>query len=584
MTTTADMTGAEDADSRRDADASEQPRQLPALADFLTDGSLAELCDRFTALTNIEVELRDERDRRVVRVSGEGLPWRILSEGESPRVDPHAVRVPLGTVAGPIGAMVMHAGEDGSPELEATLRVLARTAGELCDTVLELRRNFREIEVLFRLTSLLVRASAVEDVLQVALESALDVLGLDAGSIVLLPEDADDLEGASEGDLTLSASRGLSEAWLNSPLPLSRDREFDRQALKGKTVTSDDLALDPRVLVPEQVRTERLHSFVCVGLLFRRRPVGVVRLFGRTPRKFADDEIRLLRSIAEQAAVAVEQARLLVARQHERQMQRQLRLARDVQMRMLPRHAPKLPGLDVSTRYVPSLELGGDFYDVFPVGDSLGMVIGDVVGKGVAAALLMSAVRATLRAHVQDVYDIDDVITRVNQATCRDTLDNEFATLWYGTVDVATHRLTYTSAGHEPPIVFRCPDHRPPTTADVDELAICGMVVGIDPSQRYQRGIYDLKPADTLLCYTDGITDNRDFANAKFGKARMIQAVLDALGENPDATANDISEKIMWASRQFSGLATRVDDMTLVVLRVSRDGPVTTSKVDAKRS
>ncbi|MEO0717016.1 MAG: hypothetical protein AAFY58_08500, partial [Planctomycetota bacterium] len=88
MTTTADMTGAEDADSRRDADASEQPRQLPALADFLTDGALAELCDRFTALTGIEVELRDERDRRVVRVSGEGLPWRILSEGESPPVDP----------------------------------------------------------------------------------------------------------------------------------------------------------------------------------------------------------------------------------------------------------------------------------------------------------------------------------------------------------------------------------------------------------------------------------------------------------------------------------------------------------------
>lgn len=546
------------------------PPGAVSLTDFLTDGSLAELCDRFTALTGVEVELRDERHRRVVRVAGEGLPWRILPPEESGPVPEGAAQVPLATGAGRIGALVMHAGADAAPELLATLRVLARTATELCDTVLELRRNFREIEVLFRLTSLLVRASEVREVLQVALDSALEVLGLEAGSIMLLREDADGVVGTSEQDLTLIASRGLSEPWLNSPHPLSRERVFDREALAGRTVVSEDLATDPRVLIPEQVRHEGLRSFIGAGLIFRRRPIGVIRLYGRSPRRFDEDELRLLRSITEQAAVAVEQARLLVARSHERQLQRQLGLARDVQMRMLPRNAPEVPGIEVATRYVPSLELGGDFYDVFAVGESLGLTVGDVVGKGIAAALLMSAVRATLRAHVQDVYDIDDVMQRVNEAMCRDTLDNEFATVWYGTIDSKTRRLTYTSAGHEPPIVFRCPDHRPPTTADIDELAICGMVVGIDPSQRYQRGIYDLRPGDTLVAYTDGVLDNRNFDGAKFGKARLKQAVLHALAANPDASAHEVSERIMWEHRQFAGLANRVDDMTLVVVRVAR--------------
>src|SRR5207253_10190817 len=104
---------------------------------------------------------------------------------------------------------------------------------------------------------------------------------------------------------------------------------------------------------------------------------------------------------------------------------------------------------------VPWLELGGDCYDFMELGGSLGVAIGDVVGKGIAAALLMSAVRSSLRAHVEDIYHIDVVMGKVNAALCRDTLDNEFATLWYGVVDREKMRVTYCSGGHEPVVVFR---------------------------------------------------------------------------------------------------------------------------------
>ncbi len=224
--------------------------------------------------------------------------------------------------------------------------------------------------------------------------------------------------------------------------------------------------------------------------------------------------------------------------------------------------------LDIAAKYVPSFELGGDFYDFIDLNGHLGLAVGDVVGKGIAAALLMSAVRASLRAHVQGTYDIDEVVAKVNQALCLDTRDNEFASLWYGVLDPSRLRLTYCSAGHEPPIVVRVPKHRAPTTADIDELSVGGMVVGIDPSQRYQRAIFDIRPRDVIIAYTDGMVDTTNFSGQRWGKKRLRETILNCFSLKRDATASEIMEHILWELRQFSGLSPRVDDRTLVVIRV----------------
>jgi hypothetical protein len=108
-------------------------------------------------------------------------------------------------------------------------------------------------------------------------------------------------------------------------------------------------------------------------------------------------------------------------------------------------------------------------------------------------------VRASLRAHVQEVYDLDEVVSRVNQALWGDTRENEFASLWYGVIDPAKLRLTYCSAGHEPPFVVHMPKGKPPTEANISELSVGGMVVGIDPAQRYQRAVFDLRPRDLIV-------------------------------------------------------------------------------------
>lgn len=567
--------GAGAARSSSDGAPPRAPRHGPGLESFLTDGSLARLCDELGLLLGVRIELRTEDGRRIV--SAPGIPpWCAVEEippEDARRIELRAEGATIGALlvaedgAGPVG----ESPESRSQRIDRALAWLASAVGELADNVIELRHRVREVEALLQLTGMMARTDDVDAIIRTALDLALSVLDLDKGSIVMFREEAEGTARDSEVDLTLSASRGLSEGWLTSPLPLSKERLFDRLAREGQIVVSEDVQRDERILIPERARAEGVASVINAGIVSHGRALGVMRCYGTAPRHFSEPDRRVLASIAQQTAIAVEQARLIQARQRESRNQRQLQLAGDVQRRMLPMQAPRLGaslGVDLAARYQPSSDLGGDFYDVFAVGSNLGLVIGDVVGKGVPAALLMAAVRATLRAHVQDLYNLDEVISRVNSAMCRDTLESEFATLWYGVLDPATRRLTYCSAGHEPPMIVRVPGHRAPTKADLDELTLGGMVVGIDPSQRYQRGIYDLGPGDVLVAYTDGVTDLRNFDQQRYGKNRLQKSLLSTLAESPGGTSEAISERLLWGMRQFAGLAPQADDMTLLVVRV----------------
>lgn len=551
---------------------SAKPAAPLSITDFLTDGSLVLLCIEMSRLTGVEVQLRDAQGRRIIRPEDGSATWTVV-EDPLP-TDPGVMSFPLRVGGERIGSIIVHSGRPSLPRdprssLERVLEFLAATSAELCEHELEVQHKVRELSALFRLTSLLAQASGMQRVLEVALEAALDVLELDAGSIMLMKEDADGVVGGTtEEDLALSTSRNLSKDWLDWPKPLSKDRLFDKMALSGEVVVAEDLPNDPRVQIREKVIEEGLVSALHAGMVFQNRPLGVIRLYSRERRTFGDFDRRLLRSIAQQAAIAIEQARLLRLGEEEKRIQRQLELAADVQRRMLPSRLPQTPRVDLSARYVPSFELGGDFYDFIELNGHLGVVVGDVVGKGIAAALLMASVRSSLRAHAQEIYDLDTVVSKVNQALCRDTLDNEFATLWYGVLDPATLRLTYCCAGHEPPLVVRVPLHRAPSPADVDELSVGGMVVGIDRSQRYQRAVYDLQPRDVLVAYTDGVTDATNFNREKFGKKRLRAALLSILTAEPTASAARILDLLHWEVRRFTGLAARIDDETLVVMRV----------------
>ncbi len=543
------------------------------ITEFLTDGSLAALCAELSRLTGVAVELRDPVGRLIVSGAVGEPAWKVVDTGASPPQET-ATSIPLAVGGRAIGWLMVGEGEPSLGEnarerLESALGLLARTTTELVQHEVELRHRVKEVAALTRMSSMLVRAAGPDHVLQVALESALDVLELDAGSIVLLHEDADGLHQGVEDDLVLKASRGLSQEWLTSPLPLSKDRLFDTQAMAGELVIVEDMAHDPRILIPDRAEAEGLRAAIHVGMVFKNRPQGVIRLYSRRVRGFDESERRLLRSLAEQAAAALEQSRLLKFERDEQRVQRQLQLAADVQRRMLPRKVPEVPGLEMAASYTPSFELGGDFYDFLQLSGHLGMVVGDVVGKGMAAALLMASVRASLRAHVQEVYDLDEVVSRVNVALCQDTRDNEFASLWYGVINPQTLRMTYCSAGHEPPLVVR-PGRGGGSggAGTITELHVGGMVVGIDAGQVYQRTVHDLARGDYVVAYTDGLVDATNFDGQRFGKKRVREALLSAVAEKPGCTAAELIEKLLWHVRQFTGLSPRPDDLTVIAVRV----------------
>ncbi len=528
-----------------------------SITDFLTDASFVALCGALGQFSRSTISVHDVEGRRVVFTRGDP-PWTVGPEDEDARhvrdamrhmgpaagIIPHDGRLiePLMVAGEVIGAVVIAADPlrvqaSDVEKLRSLVSRLCSTVSELCENDALLRRRNAELSVLFRLSSLLVAARDLDAVLNVALRSAVELLSADAALIHILDDD---------GISVMRAHIGLSAKFVTAAADVFPEGQRLRDMLKA----------------------EGINGAMSGNLQFSGKNLGKLRLFHREAFFLEPGQQALLQTIIEQVSAAVASARLIESEQRSKHMERQLALAADVQRRMLPRVIPTFPTLDMDARYIPSLELSGDFYDLIQLNGHLGLLIGDVAGKGVPAALLMAAVRSSVRAFAADHYHLDEVMTRTNRAMVRDTLTNEFATVFYGVLDPQTLRLTYCNAGHDPPLLLRATPGRAPEEADLFELRSGGMAIGIDGAQSYERGMFDLNKGDTIVAYTDGIVDARNFAGQKFGRARLRRTIIDSLAANPAATAKDLTDHIIWEVRRFVGLNPAIDDETLVVLRV----------------
>ncbi|MGV6813477.1 MAG: PP2C family protein-serine/threonine phosphatase, partial [Phycisphaerales bacterium] len=458
-----------------------------SLRAYWTTGTISALCETITELGGAVIELRDERGL-VLDSTRESIQHGIVRP-----MPAGSIAIPIVVIGEQLGAVVVSPNPNQPEPDKATQalyekigHLIAVTASEMCTDVAQLRYRVDEIAVLYKLSSLLAKGGRVGDMLGLTLDLALDVLKLDAGAIMLLPEDSVGIvHDELENELRRSASVALSEDWLSNPIPLSKGRTFDRESLAGQVVSSKNLVTDERVLVPENCAEENLIAFLGTGMVFDDRPIGVIRLYAHHEREFTLAERNLIRSIAESAAAAVEQARLLKLQARERRMHRALKIAGAVQKRMLPEETPKHDHIELAGRYRPSQEIGGDFYDLFDVRNQLGVLVGDVVGKGVVAGLLMSAVRATIRAYAELSDDLARVMFRTNQAVWRDTTISEFVTIWYGMIDPDTFEMRYVVAGHESPLLLRSSSDGLHHEWHIEELPGEGLVVGVLPDESY---------------------------------------------------------------------------------------------------
>ncbi|MGA2265978.1 MAG: GAF domain-containing SpoIIE family protein phosphatase [Phycisphaerae bacterium] len=518
---------------------------MPTLTDYLDPDTLQRLQDAFVAIAQVPICI----------CGADGQPLTKDSPCAMPPPGGPMEHAPIIVREEEVGRILWPAQPSGAAPVEGLRRfgeIFADLIARQARHNEEHASRVQELATLYRLTAEFTTERNVQKVLDLVARTVVDVLKAKASSIRLLNED--------RTELVIKAMANLSSQYLDKGKILLSDSQIDQEVISQlKTVYIADERNDPRVLYPASARHEGIVSALCAPMLYKGRAEGVIRVYTGELHAFDWYEVSLLQAIAAQAGAAVVNARLYEEAVNAAGIRRQLHLASEVQRRMIPSKAPTLPGFRIAAMYVPCYELGGDFYDFLSLPeDNLGLAVCDVVGKGVRASLLMASIRASLRAHATNIYQMSEVVARVNRDLCNDTLVSDFATLFYGVIDARAHRLTFANAGHPPPILFRA--------GQAGTLGVNGPVVGINPAARWDHQVADLRTGDVLLAYTDGLSEALNFDDEPFGRARIEQAALAAIAEGQDA--DGIARSVLWAMRRFAGLQSRLDDVTMIIVQV----------------
>jgi sigma-B regulation protein RsbU (phosphoserine phosphatase) len=330
----------------------------------------------------------------------------------------------------------------------------------------------------------------------------------------------------------------------------------------------------PETSEEERGKLAQLSAELLLPLAGRDKLLGFISLGPkRSEAPYSGNDLRLLMSVATQTGLALENARLMTAvadnaRKLER-FSRELEIAREVQERLFPQELPPIHGIDYWGTCRPALGVGGDYYDfvALPRG-RLGIAIGDVSGKGIAAALMMASLQASLRGEVsRDPEDLALLISHVNRLLYHVSSSERYATFFYADYEPARRTLTYVNAGHNPPLLLRKKARPRPDCSpgwEVLRLKTGGTVVGLLESFPFEQESLELYPGDMMVAFTDGITECMNLQQEEWGEERFI-AVVEQCG---NMAAQETIARALEATDAFAGGATQHDDMTLVVLKV----------------
>jgi sigma-B regulation protein RsbU (phosphoserine phosphatase) len=272
---------------------------------------------------------------------------------------------------------------------------------------------------------------------------------------------------------------------------------------------------------------------------------------------FDEADIEFLKTLGNQATTSLENARLFEEALEKQRMEEELNLARSIQTGLLPSELPVMSNYDIAAINIPSRQVGGDYFDVIQISDSLyGITIADVSGKGAGAALLMASLQASLRALIGGDMAISEIVTRINQLIYQNTGLDKYITFFYGELDVQKHTFTYCNAGHNPPYLI---DQK----GSVRELMVGGIVIGMMTGVPFETAKIQLNQDDCIVMYTDGITEAMDEKEEEYTEKRLLVF----LDQHKSQSAKEILDGTVSEVKTFSGTAPQADDITMVVLK-----------------
>jgi serine phosphatase RsbU (regulator of sigma subunit)/pSer/pThr/pTyr-binding forkhead associated (FHA) protein len=486
--------------------------------------------------TGDEYLLRDRASRYGTFVNGERITERVLVAGDSIRLG-QSDDVELVF----------------EPDPQSTDSLSARTPTELVD--------FRQMAAIMDGLRALGSGRVLDDVLTLVIDSALEAMKAERGFVML---------ANSAGELQFRIARKSGRVSLPAGT-FATSTKIPREVFEtGQPQIKDDLAL---VGGNEETQKLGIRKVVCAPLRVvpmwsdphstsGDRIIGVLYLDRPDPSKTRSSlTLRSLEAFATQAAIAIESARLYAEAAEKVRLDRDLRVAAEIQRSLLAQ--PMFSGTmcDVAAISVPCRTIGGDFFDYFETADLLfTFALADVAGKGPPAALLAAALQSNFAAYASIGGDPARTIASINAALLRRPIDARFATMFHGVL-AGDGRLTYCNAGHEPPFVVRANDRR-----RVLWLKEGGPIVGLFPVATYEFETVTLAPNDLVVVFSDGVTDATNAAGDEFGRARVADVVLECRDRKPEA----VLEQLLGAVRAFAHDAPQSDDMTAMVVRYRR--------------
>jgi serine phosphatase RsbU (regulator of sigma subunit) len=416
-----------------------------------------------------------------------------------------------------------------------------------------LRLNVRpevKLRAILEISMSLGKVLKLSDMLPIILKSLFKIFPqVDSGFVLL--------KDPRTGALRVRASHSRFPD--NDEVPVSMT--VVRQAMEtGQAILSADVCGDRRFQHSESIADMQLRSLMCTPLMDTNgKALGVLQLSTLdVSQPFNSDDLDLLVSVGAQAGLAVENGAMHESLMKQRELERDMEIAGQVQLGFLPGASPTIPGYEFADYYEAAQSIGGDYFDYIQIpGGRLAIVIGDVAGKGIPAALLMARLHASCRYHLSNASSANQALDSLNFEMANSGLGYRFITLSIAILDPERHEVQLASAGHVPAIVRRADQQ-----AEFVGINESGMPLGVMSNQRYKSLAISLNPNDTVLFYTDGITEAMNPSNQLFAKERVQTTVA----EGPQSVTQLVPALVDAVEKFCNGRQQR-DDMCVTALR-----------------
>ncbi len=426
------------------------------------------------------------------------------------------------------------------------LEDISADASEIEDEA-ALRRYAERLKLLNDVHQALGRSMARDELLELILDRAFDHLEPEEGMILLRRPDGDTYTAA------VRTLPGIASCYLCSRTLIHNVVD------KGQAALVLDAQSDQRFAAAASIIGSGVRSLVAAPLLDPEGPLGMIALSSRAHvHRFSEGDLELLTSLAAVAALRIRNVELAEEAAERRRLEEELALARRIQVALLAERLPEIPGYELYAGNVPSRGVSGDFYEVVERGggEECLLMVADVSGKGIGASLLAAALEALCASPAQDGLPCDQIATKVSRLLYERTPPEKFATAFLGLLAPADGRLRYTNAGHNPGLLVR-------GSGTLEPLAATGLPLGLQPAAAYGAGEITLEAGDTLVLYTDGVTEAENPQGTEYGLGRLTEVCRDHRRKPLAELARAIEEDL---GRFVLGVP-YADDRTLLLVR-----------------